>query len=251
MEQRGQDVPKPYRPGYELVAEQILAYIKESDFRSGDRLPTEKGIAELFGVTRTVARDAVKVLAAMGRLTVRKGAGIFVAEPAAGLAMDAFAQFQPTDIDQIRMLLDFRIVIETETVRRAAERARPAQVKQIRNAAAAGVAAASLDLIDDFGLADRDFHESIGTAAENDFLLASVRLFRHLAAQTDLLLFHGTAPGSLREAASQHMQLADAIAEGNSDTAVALMVSHIESTRSQFEQGVRERIHLESGSPSR
>jgi GntR family transcriptional repressor for pyruvate dehydrogenase complex len=35
-----------YRPGYELVAEQLLAYIAEQDLRPGDRLPTEKGLAE-------------------------------------------------------------------------------------------------------------------------------------------------------------------------------------------------------------
>src|SRR6266403_1202374 len=68
-----------YRPGYELVAEQLLNYIAQENLLPGDRLPTEQGLAEILGATRNVTREAVKVLAAIGRLSVRKGAGIFVA----------------------------------------------------------------------------------------------------------------------------------------------------------------------------
>src|SRR5882757_8142594 len=68
-----------YRPGYELVAEQLLNYIADQNLRSGDRLPTEQGLAQILGATRNVTREAVKVLAAIGRLSVRRGAGIFVA----------------------------------------------------------------------------------------------------------------------------------------------------------------------------
>ncbi|MDX6328814.1 MAG: hypothetical protein QOI83_1197, partial [Streptomycetaceae bacterium] len=68
-----------YRPGYELVAERLLQHIAEQNLRPGDRLPTEQGLAELLGTTRNQMREAVKVLAAIGRLNVRRGAGIFVA----------------------------------------------------------------------------------------------------------------------------------------------------------------------------
>src|SRR3954470_16139886 len=68
-----------YRPGYELVAERLLQHIAEQNLCPGDRLPTEQGLAELLGTTRNQMREAVKVLAAIGRLNVRRGAGIFVA----------------------------------------------------------------------------------------------------------------------------------------------------------------------------
>src|ERR1700709_1928304 len=92
-----------YRPGYELVAEQLLAHIAEHDLRPGDRLPTEKGLAELLGATPNVAREAGEGPAAIGRLSVRKGAGIFVASSGgpAGPADQQLAHFQPTDMNHV------------------------------------------------------------------------------------------------------------------------------------------------------
>src|SRR5712664_1726523 len=48
-----------YRPGYELVAEQLLNYIAQENLLPGDRLPTEQGLAEILGATRNVTREAV------------------------------------------------------------------------------------------------------------------------------------------------------------------------------------------------
>lgn len=231
-----------YKPGYEVVAEHLLKHIQQSDLRPGDRLPTERGIAELFGVTRTVARDAVKILTAMGRLSVRRGAGIFVASPDTAFVPDAFVQFQPTDIDQIRQLLDFRSVIEAETVRLAAGVARPTQVSAIRQAAEDSVAAASREQVGDFGRADVGFHNAIADAAGNVFLSASVRMFRKLAAQSDMLVFHGEAAGSFSAAAQQHVEIAEAVAAGDAETAAAIMIDHIETTKHQFEQRLNARL---------
>jgi len=113
------DDAERYRPGYELAAERLLEYISEENLRPGDRLPTEQGLAEILGTTRNVTREAVKVLAAIGRLSVRRGAGIFVASGGALLGEDELAHFQPTDMEHVLMLLDYRRLIESENAPRA------------------------------------------------------------------------------------------------------------------------------------
>src|SRR6201996_9734362 len=87
------DAAERYRPGYELVAERLLEYIAEENLRPGDRLPTEQGLADILGTTRNVTREAVKVLAAIGRLSVRRTAGIFAASGGALLGEDEVAPF--------------------------------------------------------------------------------------------------------------------------------------------------------------
>ena len=67
-----------YRPGYERVAEQILELIADSGLRPGDRMPTENDLAARVGTSRTVVREAVKILSAIGRVSVQKGRGLFV-----------------------------------------------------------------------------------------------------------------------------------------------------------------------------
>lgn len=240
------DAPLPeddrYRPGYELVAERLLHYIAEEDLRPGDRLPTEAGLAEILGATRNVTREAVKVLAAIGRLTVRRGAGIFVAAAPAVSDADQLAHYQPTDMDHVLMLLDYRQVIETDTARRAASAATPLEVKAIREAAQESAEVGARGDAEAFARADELFHNAVATAAHNIFLQSSVATVRKFAGQSDVLLFHGSAPGSLETAGRQHVEIADAIAAGAADRAMDLMAQHVDTTRHQFENRIRDRL---------
>jgi DNA-binding FadR family transcriptional regulator len=230
-----------YRPGYELVADRLLHYIAEENLHPGDRLPTEQGLAEVLGATRNVTREAVKVLAAIGRLTVRRGAGIFVAAGPAAVD-DGLAYFQPTDMEHVRMLLDYRQVIETETARRAATIATPLEVKAVRTAAEDSAQVGALSDGAAFARADELFHTAVAVAAHNVFLESSVATVRRFAAQSDTLLFHGSAPGSLETAGRQHVEIAGAIAAGDAERAALLMAQHVETTRHQFEHRIRNRL---------
>ncbi|WP_443079170.1 FCD domain-containing protein [Streptomyces sp. NBC_01498] len=236
------DASRPYRPGYELVAEQLLDYISEQELRPGDRLPTEKGLAEILGATRNVTREAVKVLAAIGRLSVRRGAGIFVAEGSGGLVDDQMAQFRPTSMEHVLMLLDYRSVIESETARRAATLATPIEVRAIKESARTTLDCAVRHDVHAFARADAAFHDAVGAASHNVFLRSSVAGVRRLAGQSDVLLFHGDAPGSLEVAARQHLAIAEAVSAGEAALAEELMLEHIATTQSQFERKIRDRL---------
>ncbi|MFC4245200.1 FadR/GntR family transcriptional regulator [Gryllotalpicola reticulitermitis] len=231
-----------YRPGYELVAERLLQYIAEQNLRAGDRLPTEQGLADILGTTRNVTREAVKVLAALGRLSVRRGAGIFVASGAAAIGDDELAHYQPTDMEHVLMLLDYRRLIESETARRAATIATPVEVRTIRDAASGSLEVGTADNAEGFAAADEQFHGAVALAAHNVFLQSAVGMVRRYAAQSDVLLFHGSAPGSLAQAGRQHVEIADAIADGDVERATELMTAHVETTQHQFERRIRDRL---------
>ncbi|MFJ2647838.1 FadR/GntR family transcriptional regulator [Streptomyces sp. NPDC087420] len=236
------DTSDRYRPGYELVAEQLLNHIAEQNLLPGDRLPTEKGLAEILGATRNVTREAVKVLAAIGRLSVRRGAGIFVASSPGALGDDRLAHFRPTSMEHVLMLLDYRRLIESETARRAATLATPIEVRAIREAANTSLEAGKAVDAEAFAHADELFHDAVGIAAHNVFLRSSVANIRSFASQSDVLLFHGDVPGSLQIAGAQHLAIAEAIGSGDADTAVRLMAEHISTTQTQFERKIRDRL---------
>jgi DNA-binding FadR family transcriptional regulator len=231
-----------YRPGYELVAEQILRYIASEDLRPGSRLPTEQGLADILGATRNVTREAVKVLAAIGRLSVRRGAGIFVASGGVGPGDDELAHFQPTDLEQVLMLLDYRCLLEAETARRAASIATPIEVRAIRESAEESARVGERGDAEAFPEADQRFHGAVSAAAANVFLRSAVASTRRFAAQSDVLLFHGAAPGSLGDAGRQHVEIARAIADGDPDRASELMRAHIGTTRQQFQHRIHDRL---------
>jgi DNA-binding FadR family transcriptional regulator len=239
-----------YRPGYELVAEQLLGYIAQQNLMPGDRLPTEQGLAEILGATRNVTREAVKVLAAIGRLSVRKGAGIFVASSPGALADDQLAHFQPTSMEHVLMLLDYRRLIESETARRAATLATPIEVRVMRESAELSLAAGRAVDAEEFARADALFHDAVSVAAHNVFLRSSVANIRRLASQSDVLLFHGDVPGSLEVAGDQHIAIAAAIAAGDVELAAELMALHIETTQHQFERRIRDRVFSPAARPT-
>ena len=60
----------------ERITSQISDAIISGELKPGDRLPPERELAEQFGVSRTVVRDAIKMLSGRGILQVRRGAGI-------------------------------------------------------------------------------------------------------------------------------------------------------------------------------
>ncbi|MER6945919.1 FCD domain-containing protein [Nonomuraea sp. NPDC000554] len=231
-----------YRPGYEIAAERILEYIVREELQPGARLPTEKDLADAIQMSRTVVREAVKILSALKRLSVQKGRGIYVAEPEGALWRESFAQFLPADLGQVDQMFEFRRHIEAATSRLAAQRAVPAQVKALREAAQLSAEAAARNDIEGFTQADELFHGQVGAAASNMFLSATVGSVQRLQRQVSIIGLAGVAGGSLVVAAEQHLAIAQAIASGDEEQAVALMAEHIDMTMRQFQQEIRHRL---------
>ncbi|MET9268113.1 FCD domain-containing protein [Kribbella sp. NPDC003557] len=236
-----------YRPGYEIAAERILEYIVKARLEPGDRLPTEKDLAEAVGMSRTIVREAVKILSALGRISVQMGRGIYVAEPEAALWRESLVHFLPTDLGQVEEIFEFRRFVETKTTELAAQRATPAQVKALREAARLTADAAAQGDLEAFNRADEKFHGAIGDASSNMFLSASVDSVQRLQRQVSVIGLAGVAGGSTVVAAEQHAAIAAAIGAGDEQQAVALMIEHIDTTLEQFKQEIHSRVFPADG----
>lgn len=240
--QQASAAPERYRPGYETVAELVLAKIARERLKTGDRLPTERDLALEFGVGRATVREAVKMLTAMGRLTVRKGAGISVAAPSEASGLGVLTGFQPTNGDQVRMLIDYRRLIEGEAARRAALCATPQEVRELVGHAHASLTAAEQDDTQAFAASDGRFHSALTRAAHNDFLHASGGIVLAYKDQVSQLLFLNRLNGSMVLAAQQHIEIANGVHDGDPESAARAAVAHIDTTAAQFERKIRERL---------
>src|SRR6266700_1895445 len=114
-----------YRPAYETIAAKITELITSDDLKPGDRLPTEHELSEQLGVSRTVVREAVKVLVATGLVYTRRGSGLYVANKASSLHMTVLDSLTPADPTQVIGLYEFRLMLEPTAARLAAERGDP------------------------------------------------------------------------------------------------------------------------------
>jgi GntR family transcriptional repressor for pyruvate dehydrogenase complex len=231
-----------YRPGYERIAEQILELIARSQLRAGDRLPTENEIAAQLGTSRTVVREAIKILSALGRIKAQKGRGLYVADDDGMLGMRWGGFFLPTDLDHIYMLFEFRRVQEAEASRLAATRATPTELRAIGTAAELcreGHATAQPEL---FRRGDDDFHHSIAAASHNPFLLAAVREARRLLMQSATIGLHGTLGGHAAEAVEEHAAIYQAIRDGEPAEAAHYATVHLDKTLEDYQREIQRRV---------
>ncbi|WP_055529278.1 FadR/GntR family transcriptional regulator [Streptomyces graminilatus] len=232
-----------YRPGYEVVAEQILKLIAERQLQPGDRMPTENELASSLGASRSVVREAVKILSAIGRVSVQKGRGLYVADDEGMLGSSPWGgSFMPTDLDQIFMLFEFRRVQETATSRLAATRATPAELRVIKEA---------MDLCREghetgrdalFGQGDDAFHLGIAEASHNPFLVAAVHEARRLQRQSHTIGMHGAVGDHARDAVAEHAAIYGAISAGDPDAAAEAAGVHLDKTLEDYRREIQRRI---------
>lgn len=232
-----------YRPGYELVAERILVLIAESGLRPGDRMPTENELAARLGTSRSVVREAVKILSAIGRVRAQKGRGLYVADDEGMLGSGRWGGFfLPTDLDHVYMLFEFRRVQETAASRLAATRATPAELRTIETAAETcrqGHVTGEAALFD---RGDDDFHLAIAAASHNQFLVAAVREARRLQRQSNIIGMHGTVGGHAEGAVEEHAAILQAIRDGDPDSAAQATATHLDNTLEDYRHEIQRRV---------
>lgn len=245
----GDDTPArgAYRPGYERVAEQILELIARSRLRPGDRMPTENEIAGQLGTSRTVVREAIKILSALGRIKAQKGRGLYVADDDGMLGMRWEGFFLPTDLDHIYMLFEFRRVQESEASRLAATRATPVELRAIGAAAQMcreGHVTGQPEL---FRRGDDEFHLSIAAASHNPFLVAAVREARRLLMQSARIGLHGTLGGHAAEAVEEHAAIYQAVRDGEPAEAAHAATVHLDNTLEDYRREIQRRVFGDEG----
>lgn len=243
---QGEDRPRqdgPYRPGYELVAERILELIAESGMRPGDRMPTENDLAAQLGTSRTVVREAVKILSALGRVSAQKGRGLYVADDQGLLGSTGWGGFfLPTDLDHVYMLFEFRRVQESAASRLAATRATPAELRTIESAAGMCREGHVTGRPELFDRGDDDFHAGVAAASHNAFLQAAVREARRLQRQSSIIGLQGTVGGHAEEAVEEHAAIYRAIRDGDPDAAARAAAVHIDNTLEDYRREIQHRL---------
>ena len=166
------------------IVSQIERAIFDGELKTGDRLESERELAERFSVSRITVRDALRVLEARGLVHVKVGAsgGAFVSET----NVDQVAESISTMILLRRMTLsgvaEARTVVETATSELAAERADDGAIQRIERAVETGRSVVREQA--PHTEASMDFHVAVADAARNELLAATVAAYRDLLVQT-------------------------------------------------------------------
>lgn len=209
---------------YTAVLDQLGKLIKEGGYQRGDRLPGERSLAESLGVSRMVVREALKVLASMGKVEIVHGSGTFVVNP----TQDALtAQFLPAlgalDDGSLRNLIDVRVALEVKVVELATVRATEPDLIMLREV---------IERLEHEHLTDAEigslnvsFEAAVAQAAHNP-LLAALQASVHQL-WIEAWGRRGQAPGSKRALHREHERVLQAIERRDVRAATRIMRQHV------------------------
>src|SRR5262245_45089426 len=154
---------------YEQVAGQVTDLVARGEFRPGDRLPPERDLAKLLGVSRPTVREAMIALEIAGLVEVRVGAGAFITEKAKtnGANHRLFEGVGSSPVE----LIAARRTIEPEVAALAAQLATAEEIAAIAETVAMITAARDTA---EHRAADHKFHVRIGLASHNNILATIV-----------------------------------------------------------------------------
>ena len=116
---------------YDDVASELERMIHEDELHVGHKLPSEPELAQKFGVSRNILREALRTLKERGLVSVRNGAGTFVDRPKPEVLISALDRFVRLTDMTARQLFEVRSAIEVTAAGLAAERADSTHVEKL------------------------------------------------------------------------------------------------------------------------
>jgi len=222
------------------LAQRVVAGLKErilsGDLAPGSKLPSEAELIEVYGVSRTVVREAVTRLRAEGLVETFQGRGSFVLTVPEPTSFQLEATAIRSHHDVLAMV-DFRLGVESEAAALAATNVDEAGAQVIRDALAEFVAAEPEHAVE----ADFAFHRAVAAASGNRFyldLLDSLGPMMIMLPRARLAdAYSLTDAAHVERVAREHDSVAAAVLAGDPDTARAAMRVHLGNTRRRLSAG--------------
>src|SRR5689334_7655759 len=114
---------------YQRIANHVRGLIETEQLRPGERLPAERELARMLGVSRVPIREAMRTLSAQGLVEIRRGQGMYVASSAVDATIDPLAGALLKQRDLLAELFAVRRLLEPASAQWAAAREDPEQAE--------------------------------------------------------------------------------------------------------------------------
>lgn len=219
---------------YQIVIDQIKQSIERGELTPGDKLPSERELAEGLSVSRAAVREAMSVLEAIRIVKILPGVGIFLEENSNNDLIARMSEIVRVGNTDLTQMLEVRQAIEGQAAHLAALRRTEADLQSLLEAYQG--LERSVERNEIAAEEDYRFHMAVVEAAYNPMLLETVKFFseRFLAG-----LYHSRSesvqiPGKSKAVLEEHWQIYTAIADKNSEQAQKCMWVHLQNVKSRY-----------------
>jgi GntR family transcriptional repressor for pyruvate dehydrogenase complex len=212
---------------YQRIANHVRELIESQQLQPGERLPAERDLARMLGVSRVPIREAMRTLAAQGLVEIRRGQGMFVAASSVEATIERLAQVLLKQHDLLAELFAVRRLLEPASAQWAAARADAEAIASLRELVADMEAANASDPPDYDTIGNRDtrLHVEIAGASENRVLMRMMQALQdlHMEQLETSLRYRDRVHETLKD----HKRIVNAIAAGDPVEARSAMLDHL------------------------
>lgn len=242
---------QPFRTvgGKDRLVDKVVAEFEQliisGELAPGAKLPPERELAETMGVSRTVLREAVRILAAKGLLTTQHGIGTTVRELTSQHVVEPLGLYlraQEGGVISFHHLHQVRSLLEVEIAGIAAESATAAEIDKLRSVFASMVAAE--DDIDLLAERDTEFHRTLAAMTHNPLLLVLMDSIRELLREYIALVTVYLDP--LEDNIRLHGMLLERVAARDREGARAAMQENLDQMQRNTELYTRLAAHADN-----
>jgi len=209
------------------IVEKIEDVIRQKKVLPGEKLPTEKEMCTMFGVSRTALREALQMLSARGLVAIRKGSGIYVNNYSSTHVIKPMSLFLELNLDRdyIVHVMEVRKMFEPTIARLAAVNRTEKDVQKLEKNLEELKQSPSNNYYKQ-GQIDRDFHLIIAEACKNPIIPVIVTPIFKLMPKIRSLVY-ANIDTAKSEAVDYHIKIVDAIKASDADRAYQMMVEHL------------------------
>jgi GntR family transcriptional repressor for pyruvate dehydrogenase complex len=212
----------------------LLELIRERGFKPGDKLPSERDLAALFGMSRSAVRESLIRLDTLRIVESRPKSGVYLQPYGAERSIEAMVLFAETNTPlsaaEVAQSVELRSVLESEAMRLACLRRSQSDLDDLQQilrdseaAIARGESLAELD---------PQFHKAIVAATKNDVLLRFINVFYRMSRKRREIYFH--APQQSKRSHAQHLQLYAAIEARDAELGQQVLRRHLKGVDAYF-----------------
>jgi GntR family transcriptional repressor for pyruvate dehydrogenase complex len=210
----------------EQLVQKLEGLVRNGVLSPGERLPTERQLAEMLSVSRASLRQALKALQVMGVLDVRQGSGNYLSEAAREILRVPPGILVPLPGLTQAELFEVRRALEGEGAAAAAKRASPSDLEALR-VELRGMRATKRDRVA-YGKHDLAFHKHVAMASGNRYFMWFLSLSNKVLYQAYL---SRPMRVSVEDSIEEHASVLRAIEARNATLAREEMLKHVSYTK--------------------
>lgn len=217
------------------VIEHLSKAIFEGRLKPGDNLPSEKEIATAFGVSKQVAREAVRELAAIGVVEIYQGRPSRICETRPENLSRFFRFAISSEPEGFEQVIEFRRIIEVPIARLAAARREQRHLDEI--ARHMERMATHRKHPKQWAICHMEFHSALAEASRNRLLVYQFEALKPLVLEVDKTLRETSKidSGTL----DRHAAIVDAVRAADPDAAADAMIAHFGAIENMSAVGLR------------